>query len=188
MDDDAALLQATAEGDADAFDRFYRRHLPVVVSFCRRAAGDPELAADLTAEVFATALSFAGRYRPQQTTASPWLIGIAHNKLRESLRRGRVQDAVRRRLQMSPLLLDDERLQRVEELAVLGSGELAALFEQLPPDEREAIRARVIDERDYDEIAASLRCSRSVVRQRVSRGLARMRRYLSASQTTETRP
>jgi RNA polymerase sigma factor (sigma-70 family) len=186
MDDDAALLQATARGDTDAFDRFYRRHLPVVVSFCRRVGGDPELAADLAAEVFATALQSAGRYRAQQMTAAPWLIGIAQNKLRESLRRGRVQDAVRRRLQMSPLLLDDERLQRVEELAVLGSGELAALFERLPPDEREAVRARVIDERGYDEIATSLRCSRSVVRQRVSRGLARMRRHMSASQTTET--
>jgi hypothetical protein len=30
-------------------------------------------------------------------------MGIAHNKLRESRRRGRVQDAVRRRLQMRPL-------------------------------------------------------------------------------------
>lgn len=186
MGDDADLLAATARGDVDAFDRFYRRHLPLVVSFCRRAAGDPELAADLTAEVFAQALASCRRYRPVHPTAGPWLLGIAHNKLRESLRRGQVQDGVRRRLGMQPLMVDDERLGRVEELAALGAGELAAAFERLPAAEREAVRARVIDERDYNEIALSLRCSRSVVRQRVSRGLARMRRQLTVPDSGET--
>jgi len=33
----------------------------------------------------------------------------------------------------------------------------------------------VLDERSYDEIAAELRCSKSVVRQRVSRGIRAMR-------------
>jgi RNA polymerase sigma-70 factor (ECF subfamily) len=187
MDVDADLLAAAAHGDAGAFDRFYRRHLSMVVSFSRRAVGDPELAADLTAEVFAAALASCGRYRPDHPTAGPWLLGIANNKLRESLRRGRVQDNVRRRLGMQPLVIDDERLQRVEELAALGTDGLAAAFAALPPDEREAIQARVIDERDYHDIATSLECSRSVVRQRVSRGLARMRAQIAARPNTENR-
>jgi DNA-directed RNA polymerase specialized sigma24 family protein len=33
----------------------------------------------------------------------------------------------------------------------------------------------VLDERSYEDIARELRCSSSVVRQRVSRGLARLR-------------
>ena len=45
----------------------------------------------------------------------------------------------------------------------------------LPPDQLEALRLRVIDERDYDEIARELRCSEAVVRKRVSRGLATLR-------------
>ncbi|HEY1520373.1 MAG TPA: RNA polymerase sigma factor [Solirubrobacteraceae bacterium] len=178
--DDADLLAATARGDAEAFACFYRRHLARVVAFALRATGDHELAADLAGEVFAVALESAGRYRPDRGTAVPWLLGIAHNKLRESWRRGRVEDATRRRLQISPLELSHEDLQRVEALAAEAAGSPAMVaVEQLPDTERAAVRARVLDGRDYDEIAAELRCSESVVRQRVSRGLARVRTRLS---------
>lgn len=181
--EDAELLSATARGDVEAFAAFYRRHLPQVVAFCLRATGDPELGADLTGEVFAAALAGCARYRPEHPTAAPWLAGIAQNKLRESRRRGRVENATRRRLRMSPLALDDADLERVEELAALAGRALTAL-EGLPEPERDAVRARVVDERAYREIAAELRCSESVVRQRVSRGLARVRARLGTSSDT----
>ena len=89
-----------------------------------------------------------------------------------------MQDDARRRLGISPLELLDDDLARVEELAALGGAALAAVGD-LPESERAAVRARVVDERPYGEIAAELRCSQSVVRQRVSRGLARVRAQLS---------
>jgi len=49
----------------------------------------------------------------------------------------------------------------------------------LPVDERAAVSARVIEERDYDDIAQSLGCSEMVVRKRVSRGLTRLRARLA---------
>lgn len=179
--DDADLLAATARGDADAFGAFYRRHLAAVVGYALRATGDAEVAADLTGEVFAAALAASGRYRPERSSAGPWLLGIAHNKLRESRRRGRVQDAVRRRLQVRPLSLTDDDLARVEELAAAG-GQVLAAVEQLPDDQRRAVTARVVEERGYPEIAAELQCSESVVRQRVSRGLARVRARLTETE------
>ncbi|MGZ4331222.1 MAG: hypothetical protein ACXVXL_24855 [Solirubrobacteraceae bacterium] len=45
--DDAELLAEAARGNADAFAKFYRRHLALVVAFCERATGDRELGADL---------------------------------------------------------------------------------------------------------------------------------------------
>jgi DNA-directed RNA polymerase specialized sigma24 family protein len=123
--DDDDLIAATARGDADAFAALYRRHLPRVVSYLMGATGDPEVTADLTAEVFAAALAACSRYRPEQASAAPCLIGIAQNKL------------------------------------------------------------RVVDEREYREIAGALECSESVVRQRVSRGLARARARLSELGETE---
>lgn len=179
--DDTALLAATATGDADAFASFYRRHLPLVVAFCARSLVDPEAAADLTGEVFAAALAAAGRYRAQRETAGPWLIGIAQNKLRESQRRHRVQDGVRRRLRMRPLELDDDDLDRVETLAAQAQSALLAAVDGLPAAERDAVRARILDERGYRELATELRCSESVVRQRVSRGLARIRADIAES-------
>lgn len=177
--DDEALLAATARGDADAFAAFYRRHLGLVVGFCLRATGDREAAADLAGEVFAAALSACGRYRAHYDTAAPWLIGIAHNKLRESQRRAVVQDGVRRRLRMRPLELGEDDLERVEALASAAESAVVAAVEALPEAEREAVRARIVEERAYRELAVELRCSESVVRQRVSRGLTRIRAQMS---------
>jgi RNA polymerase sigma-70 factor (ECF subfamily) len=46
----------------------------------------------------------------------------------------------------------------------------------LPDEQAQALRARVLDARSYEEIAEQLRCSQAVARQRVSRGLGRLRR------------
>ena len=49
---------------------------------------------------------------------------------------------------------------------------------RLPPEQREAVRARVLDERDYADIARELHTSELVVRKRVSRGLATLRTHM----------
>ncbi len=171
-DDD--LLLATAEGDAEAFAVFYRRHVGEVLGFLARRTRSYELAADLAGETFAAALLGCRRYRPGGAPALGWLLGIAHNKLRESARRGRIDQRARERLGIPPLALGDEDLIRVEELA--SAGELAlALLEQLPAAQRDAVRARVLDERGYEELATEMDCSQQVVRQHVSRGLKRLR-------------
>jgi RNA polymerase sigma factor (sigma-70 family) len=171
---DDELLMATVAGDADAFGEFYRRHVAVVVGFLVRRTGSYELAADLGGETFAAALLACRRYRPGGAPAVAWLLGIAQNKLRESVRRGRVDQRARERLGMPVLLLDDDDLARVEELA--GEGEPAlSLLERLPAPQREAVRARVLADRSYRELAVELGCSEQVVRQHVSRGLKRLR-------------
>ncbi|HET6865314.1 MAG TPA: RNA polymerase sigma factor [Solirubrobacteraceae bacterium] len=169
-DDD---LLAAADRDGAAYTAFYLRYERAMLAFFLRGTHDAELAADLTAEVFAAVLLACRRYRPGAAPASAWLFAIAQNKLADSRRRGRVEDAARRRLGMAPLELDDEDLRRVE--ACAGAD---ALLETLLADERAAVRARVLDEQSYEEIAGRLECSQAVVRKRVSRGLARLRSQL----------
>jgi RNA polymerase sigma-70 factor, ECF subfamily len=175
---DAALLQAIASRDGAAFAQFYRRHVPAVLAYLMRETRDAELAADLAAEVFAAVLLAAGRYAEQGASATPWVIGIARNKLLMSLRRGGIEARARRRLGFEAVALEDSDLERIVEVARGGSGRLVQLVESLPEDERIAIRSRVLDEHPYREIASELRCSEMVVRKRVSRGLARMREQL----------
>ena len=57
-------------------------------------------------------------------------------------------------------------------------GAALTLLAQLPPEQGAAVRARVLDERPYEEIARELGCSESVVRQRVSRGMRTIRARL----------
>lgn len=153
--DDDELLRATARGDADAFAEFYRRHVAEVLGFLARRTGSHELAADLAGETFAGALLACARYRPGGAPALAWLLGIARNKLRESARRGRVDQRARERLGVPPLALDDEDLALIEELA--GEGERAlGLLERLPVAQRAAVRAHVLEDRGYSELAGEL--------------------------------
>jgi RNA polymerase sigma factor (sigma-70 family) len=171
---DERLLAAIAACDGDAFSVFYRRHLSRTVGYLLGETRDRELTADLTAEVFAAVLLSAQRYRPQRDTAVPWVLGIARNVLGASRRRRRVEDRARRQLGVEPIEFDDDDLERTA--AVAGErGGVLALVEGLPKDERDAVTARVIDERAYSEIAVGMRCSELVVRKRVSRGLGRLR-------------
>ena len=174
--DDDELLKQFAGGDAEAFVGFYRRHLAAVLGFFLRRTGDPELTADLTAEVFAAALIAAARYRPGERPALAWLFGIAAHKLADSRRRGRVEDEARRRLALGPLAVDDEDLARVEEMADVGAADAA--LAALPAGQRDAVLARVVQERSNAEIAEQMRCSQLLARQRVSRGLRALREQM----------
>ena len=83
--------------------------------------------------------------------------------------------------------LADDELARAEELidARRLAGSASALVADLPPEQREAVLARVVDERSYAAIATELRCSEALVRQRVSRGLAALRRRLTPLHPSE---
>lgn len=146
-----------------------------MAGFLRRRTGSAELAADLTSEVFAAVLVACrhGHVMHEGGSAEAWLYGIARHKLIDSYRRGRVEDEARVRLGMRPVMISDASLERIE--ALVGETPALELVSKLPAEQRDAVTARVIDERDYGEIAAELGLSEQVVRKRVSRGLARLR-------------
>lgn len=174
-------LLIDARSDREAFGIFYDRHVRGVFTFFRRRTGQADVALDLTAETFAAVLEGLARYEPRPEPARGWLYGIAWNKLLDAQRAGHAEDRVRRALGMAPLVLTDAGLERIE---ALGDRTALDLLDALPAEQRDAIRARHIDERGYDEIATALHCSESVVRQRVSRGLRTLRTQLSAGGRT----
>jgi RNA polymerase sigma factor (sigma-70 family) len=171
-------LLAMSSSQPEAFAAFYDRYETAVVGYFTRRTRDPEVAADLTAEVFAAALSAARRYRPQAPTAAGWLFAIARNTLASSLRRGRVEARARRRIGIcEALAFTSDELERVEH-AASASGWVVELLERLPFEQREAVRARVVEERSYPDIAGELETSELVIRKRVSRGLSTLRAEL----------
>jgi RNA polymerase sigma factor (sigma-70 family) len=174
MTDDEALAAATH--DPDAFAVFYRRHAAGLLAFLvRRLGGEVELAADVCAETFATALIDARRFDPALGPAVGWLYGIARHKLADAQRRGVAEARARERLGIPRMHLTDAAIERIEALIDLTAIPLLEELEELPPEQRDAVRARVIAERSYAEIAREQRTSEANVRQRVARGLARLR-------------
>jgi len=176
MAEDEAILAARDDAP-EAFAVFYRRHVAALLGYFLRRTHDPELAADLCAETFAAALDGAHRFDPARGPAVAWLYGIARRQLAHAQRRGAAEDRARRRLGMAPLDLTDAALERIEALAGSDAA-LAEALARLPEAQRAAVQARVVDERGYDEIAVAAHTSASVIRKRVSRGLAGMRARL----------
>lgn len=169
---DRQLLHEAANGNSAAFGDFYRRHAPSMLAFFVHRTGIPEVAADLGHETFVAALESISSYRGDGPPAA-WLYGIARRKLALSRRRGRVEASARERLAREPLELTVSEMDGISRLAELLPADAPALdlLERLPEPQREAIRARMLDELEYPEIARGLQCSEAVVRQRVSRGM-----------------
>ena len=165
-----------ARREPGSFAIFYRRHVEDLVAYFMRRTRNAELAADLTAETFAAALVARARFDPGRGCGSAWLFGIALHKLALAERREAAERRARQRLGMERIELTDADIERIE---ALGSSVRALLLlERLSPEQRDAIRAHVIDERPYDEIARLQGTSEAVVRKRVSRGLAAVRQRM----------
>ncbi len=170
---DDELLALTAN-TPEAFGVFYERHVQTILNYLTRRTGDTEVGLDLTAEVFAAALAASGRFKPGKVPARGWLFGIANKKLAVSRRRQAIDRAARRKLGIRQMEFSDEALERVEDLIEAGESDYLSGMEKLSPGERMAVKARVIDERDYSDIAEAANATETTIRKRVSRGLDKL--------------
>ena len=132
-------------GDLEDFGLFYDRYVKALLAFFQRRVRDPEAAADLTAETFAAAMVARGRYRPRNATASSWLFAIAQHKPADHRRRGAAEHRMRARLGMEPVPVSTED---AEMIRLLGEEVATQMVEDLAPEQRDAIRAHVLDDRD----------------------------------------
>lgn len=165
----------------DDFGLVYRTHLDVVLAFCFRRLGDREQAADLTAEVFAAALIGRDGYVAARGSVRRWLLGIAAKKVVDAQRRGAVERRAQQQAGMAEIRWTESDLEHVE---AAGEIDVEELLHELPSEQRTAIESRVLGERSYADIAGGSGVSEQVVRQRVSRGLATIRRRLRTEDET----
>jgi RNA polymerase sigma factor (sigma-70 family) len=163
--------------DPDAFRELYIRHERLVVTFIAARLRDAELTADLTAETFAAAMLAADRFRDDGSPAAGWLLGIARNLIGRHFERRNIETRARDRLAMERLEITDASLERIEALidARHPDNPMLALLDELPPVQRDAVRAHVLDERTYAAMASERGVTEAAIRQRASRGLKRLR-------------
>jgi len=181
---DGELLRRVAGGERDAFSLLYVRYETIIAGYLARRTSDPHLAADLTAETFAAAILGAGGFRDEGQSALGWLLGIARNLLGHAVQRGHIEQRARQKLGIEQIAISDASLERIEALIddADGSNPLLVALDALPRAQREAIRAHVLDEQPYAELAMTLGVPEATIRQRVSRGLARLRTTLEGRQ------
>lgn len=173
---DDVLISSIAEGDREAFAELYRRYRADVCRFAAHMCGSATAAEDIVHEAFVAVIGSASRYRPGQTTARLWLLGIARNHARRAR-------AVR---SMLPLPDEDSRaavlridvdplgdIERRRHLDALRKGIVA-----LPVRYREAVVLCDLHELSYADAASALGCAIGTVRSRLHRGRALLARRL----------
>ncbi len=166
---DAELLRLD---DPDAFAEVYDRHVGKVFGWASSRVSD--YATDLTAEVFAQAWRSRGRFKDQVNgSALPWLLGIAQNVLRSSVRKRQVEHSARVRLGLPSTVAPEHGYEAIEERLSFPSAVLCA-FADLPESERQLLVLRLVEDRPYREIARRLDCTPVAARLRVSRSIRRL--------------
>jgi RNA polymerase sigma-70 factor (ECF subfamily) len=167
---------AAARDDPRAFAPLYDRYAVPIYRFCFRKVGDPDVANDLTAQIFVRAIERLDRYRPQPgATFRSWLFAIARNT---------VTDRRRRHRPLAPLDLDlhilrdddpgpEARAVHTDEL-----DRLLAVLDRLPASHRDIVELRLAG-LTTNEVADALGLTQSAVKSAQSRAYKRLRDLLS---------
>ncbi len=165
---DQELLRAfVRERSEDAFRQMVNRHLNLVFATARRILGDPQLAEEVAQGVFLLLARKAGDIGNQQPLAG-WLYHTArHHALNASRSEGRR----RQREQTAAAMQTTETTPEPEWIAA----ELEGALEKLPPEDRDALVLRFLDNRQLREVGVELGISEEAARKRVSRALDKLR-------------
>lgn len=173
--------QSSDHDSGDPFVDLYREHNAQVFRYLHRQTFCPEIAADLTAETFAQALSNFDRWDPLRGTRAQWLFGIARNQWRMWARSSVAASRARQRYGIVTPTLTDDDYELIEADLDTITEQVRCALDKLSSNDRTIVILRVVERRSYADIPARHDCTENAARTRVSRALARLRRHLSAS-------
>ena len=170
-------IGSDSEQSALVCQEWYHRYGQLIYGYLRFHLPSPELAEDLTAEVFLRALKAYSRFDAGAGTPRAWLFRIAQNALRDHQRQ-----AARRPMLSISTMWDLECTAPSPEERLLWEEEVAALLGavgQLSAADREIIGLCYGSELSVTEASEVLGISSTAGRTRLWRALGRLRKILS---------
>ncbi len=177
--DDVALIRRMAEGDREAFGRFYDRFAPLVFTFATRLLRTRSEAEDLLQEVFLQVWRQAGSYIQERGSVEAWLITITRSRGIDKLRSIRRRDKGFVPVEgpsgaESELKLEGGQAESEAKLMVQGP------LARLPEAQQKVLEMAYFDGLTQTEIAARLGEPLGTVKTRMRDGLERLRGLLGA--------
>jgi RNA polymerase sigma-70 factor (ECF subfamily) len=172
-----------AQGVAERRERFeavYRELYEPICGYALRRVREPEDAAEVIAETFATLWRRFDRC-PPDAELRPWLFGVARRVIANQRRGERRRSALGERLSEN---LDRSTLERVE--SPEDTSALARAFESLSGSDRELLSLVAWEGLTREELAVALGTSRAVARLRLHRARKRLREALPPTQVRFT--
>lgn len=169
------ITGSTIGHDPEAAERFYRDHVETVQRFIARRVASPELAADLTADVFLAAIQAASTYDPTCGSERPWLLGIARHLVADSYRTAAIERRANTAIIGSDLLDQDDYARVHERLDAESTARgLYARIQSLPEPERAVLELVAVDDLTVTEAALTLGISTVAARVRLHRARRRL--------------
>ena len=168
---DEALMERFCEGDNQALDTLYGRHARGVHGFLLRMVRNPALADDLLQTTFLSVVRSSDRYQ-KGAKLVPWLLTIAGNAARDTLRKHRSHgevavDETMPEPSFTPEPSDPGARKLIEQA-----------FAELPDQQREAVVLHKLHGLSFEEIGKSLNISETAARIRAHRGYEKLRPLL----------
>jgi RNA polymerase sigma-70 factor (ECF subfamily) len=160
-------VELAAAGDAAAFSRLVTEHHATMARVAYVIVGDVGVAEDAVQSAWATA------WRRLSTLRDPvhvraWLVAIAANEARQTLRRGR-------RARIVDLSVAGDQPAAGDPADAIGLVDLERALVRLKPDDRTLLALRFVAGFDSAEIARHVGGSASGIRSRQARLIARLR-------------
>ena len=177
-----AREEATGGGAIADFERLYRANVDAVMAYFARRSRDPHVVADLTADAFVAVIASFGAFDPRKGTPRAWMFGIArrvyasyceaHSQQQHRLQRL----AGRRDLDQDEV---EELLGRID--AERAGRDLVAALASLPERDRAVIELVDLAGLRPQEAATALGLPPGVVRMRLMRTRARLRKLATTT-------
>ncbi|MGH4035500.1 RNA polymerase sigma factor [Actinomycetota bacterium Odt1-20B] len=175
-DDDAALLRAVADGDAQALAVLYDRHAGWLHARLTRRCADPDVVREVLQDTFLTVWRSAAAHRGGE--AGGWLWVIAARRLVDAGRaQARAVAAQRAATESAPEQAAPSAEDRV--LAALEYGDVGTALDRISPELREVLRATVVDGLTTRETARLLGIPEGTVKTRAMRARRELRAALA---------
>ena len=182
---DVDLLRRMASGEERAFTALYRRRQGSVYRYALHMSGKPELAEEVTQEVFMALIREPRQYDAERGELSAYLYGMARNMVRKALIRDRAYvtalDEPYYETAGDNDVLGD--LTRQERLDALRQAVLA-----LPANYREAVVLCDLHEMDYAQASGVLGVPLGTLRSRLHRGRALLIEKMRAGDSPDALP
>jgi RNA polymerase sigma-70 factor (ECF subfamily) len=185
---DETLLTRIADGDADALGALFHRRQQNVYRFVLHLTGSPEMADDVTQDVFVAVLRDARKFEPGRAAVPAWLCGIARNFVRRRLAvdRGNASIDTDDGLEAALPAASPDPLQDLTSTEAIEALRRAVL--SLPLRYREVVVLCDLQELSYIDAAAAVDCPVGTVRSRLNRGRALLTAKMLAEQQRMERP
>jgi RNA polymerase sigma-70 factor (ECF subfamily) len=172
--DDAALLEAVAEGNQDAMAAVFDRYGRIVFCIALRVLREPSLAEDVMQEVLLQVWKRPQSFVAQRGNLAAWLSVVARN---------RAIDVLRKRSPLDPLgdlPLPDPRDMTVEREQGWMLDKVRTAMDALPADQQGPLELAYFEGLSHTEIAERTGSPLGTVKTRIRAGLMTIRKAMTA--------